>query len=419
MKAFLRDTPDWLMLSWDAQALFWALLRKADRQGRIHLGRRGKLAVPVVVGHPGAWDRIGPALEELLSDTCLAMDGDDTVLFRNYVVAQETPVTATARKQAQREREKVTPRPTPSRDVTRGHAPSQDVTPALPCRAEPAVPCLLKDLRAAAAAPPDPGEQPNPSQAVTAGPPESQPLTPSPAPSPHVTPSHDTSRGDTARPTKSRQADPRHAPLLKRLCEAFEAIRGAAFPVDGHQAKALASLLAKGTDAEILECWSRALGSDEYPRVRTLAELARNWTHFTGVGPPKSSRPAPPPVRDTYGLDVGRGAEPEGPRFGTCEACATDEAQGSTQHGHFFCRECWSECWDSVPDLRVPPAELEAHVLAFLARKRPAVPEPFEKVSPPRLEAVPPPKPMRKSKLGGDPFAGLPAPTRKRKAVHA
>ena len=447
VKVFTRDTPDWLMLSWEAQCLFLQLLRKADRAGVLHLGRHGKQAVMVQLGRPALWPALEPALDELLADSCVVLDGD-RLLIRNYIEAQETPADAKTRKQAQRLREKslghaasrdvtnghamsrdverrdetsepVTP---VSRDVTRGHALTQNVTPAVPCRAEPAVPCQpLKDLRAASAAPPDPGEQPTPSQVVAPEPPPSRPATPSPKASPQAATRHDMSRDVTKSHTKSRPPDPRHAPLLKRLCDAFEAIRGAAFPVDGHQAKALTSLLAKGPDEAILECWNRALGSDEYPRVRTLAELDKNWPHFAGVGPPKSSRPAPPPVPDAYGRDVGRAEQPQG----KCEACG---AQGNCVDAwkHVLCapgsREgasCYSQyaTWEGLP-------EGEPGVLEFIAGKRKALEPAFTPVPPPRLQPVPEPKkPSGKSKLGGDPFAGLPAKPRvhvgKRKAVHA
>lgn len=203
----------------------------------------------------------------------------------------------------------------------------------------------------------------------TQGPPEAHPPTSGPAAGEPFQSAADP--GPTRERPKKAPADPRYAPVRAALERAFLEATDAGYVWQGEKdGPALKHLLGVAGDEEILRRWRLGLElGDKWPGCRTVAQLRSKWNELAGA------RPSAPPVRDTYGLDVGRGAEPEGPRFGTCEACATDEAQGSTQHGHFFCRECWSECWDSVPDLRVPPAELEAHVLAFLARKRPAVPE--------------------------------------------
>lgn len=144
VRFYTRDTPDWLALSFEAQALFALLLRKVDRAGVLPLGRHGKRAVAIAVGHAQRWEMLSSALEELLLDGCLAIDGDRLVI-RNFLDAQEARQSDKARQQKARELARtVTPRDNPSQGVTESHTLSHDVTSghtasrlAVPSRAEP------------------------------------------------------------------------------------------------------------------------------------------------------------------------------------------------------------------------------------------------------------------------------------------
>ena len=41
VKVYTRDTGEWTLLSWDAQALLLQILRKVDRSGVLQLGKHG------------------------------------------------------------------------------------------------------------------------------------------------------------------------------------------------------------------------------------------------------------------------------------------------------------------------------------------------------------------------------------------
>ncbi len=142
IKVYTRDTADWLALSYDARSLFLNLLRKVDRAGLLPLGRHGKRAVAIIVGAPELWEeRIAPALDELLDDGCVRIEGGGLII-PNFVAAQEARQTDRARKAAQRARDRdqavassVTAEPevrdntgSESEGVTRRHTASHGVT---------------------------------------------------------------------------------------------------------------------------------------------------------------------------------------------------------------------------------------------------------------------------------------------------
>jgi hypothetical protein len=168
VRLYTRDTPDWQCLSFPAQGLFCLLLRKVDRAGILPLGKHGKKAVSVAIGHGHQWGMLEDPLEELLTDGCVRIDGDH-LLIPNFIEAQEATQSDAARKRAQRERARAsvtnrdeggTPPPGspdmesrgvtgPAGNVTEchaepdtGHAVTPTVTPncAVPSRAEPPEP---------------------------------------------------------------------------------------------------------------------------------------------------------------------------------------------------------------------------------------------------------------------------------------
>ncbi len=72
--------------------------------------------------------------------------------------------------------------------------------------------------------------------------------------------------------------------LIGRLTDAYQRQWGAKYDFRGDSAKALAAMLDRGNAADVVEAaWARALGSSEFPKVRTLPELDKNLNHFLGA----------------------------------------------------------------------------------------------------------------------------------------
>lgn len=153
VRIYTRDTSDWLSLSFLAQGLFCLLLRKVDRAGVLQLGRHGRRAVAISVGHAGDWVRLEPALDELLADGCVTISGD-FLTVPNFIEAQEAPMSDAARQRESREKRKsmatvhgvtnghetghsVTNRDEMSQAVTPSHTASQPVTPSVPSQPSP------------------------------------------------------------------------------------------------------------------------------------------------------------------------------------------------------------------------------------------------------------------------------------------
>jgi hypothetical protein len=125
VKLYTRDTGDWLLLSFEAQGLFRLLLTKVDGAGIIHLGRAGKRAVAGIVGHPTRWATIEPALDELLADSCVVLEGDQLIM-PNFIEAQEAKTSDKEKKRRQREADRskalsVLPKPPETLAVTERH----------------------------------------------------------------------------------------------------------------------------------------------------------------------------------------------------------------------------------------------------------------------------------------------------------
>ncbi len=135
---YTRDTPDFLVLSFEAQGLLELIMRKLDRAGVLHLGKQGKRGVAIAIGHPHRWETIAPALEELLDDGCLVLAGSALVM-PNFLEAQNAPQSDRMRQQVSRERRRdlaraqadglpVTIRDDESQNVTESHDSSRAVT---------------------------------------------------------------------------------------------------------------------------------------------------------------------------------------------------------------------------------------------------------------------------------------------------
>lgn len=103
VKLYRRDTADWLLLSWKARGLFYSLLRVVNRAGVLELGKTGKRAVAVLLGAGAEWKEIVDALEELVADGCVQVNGASLVI-PNFVEAQEAVKSDKARAAASRAR---------------------------------------------------------------------------------------------------------------------------------------------------------------------------------------------------------------------------------------------------------------------------------------------------------------------------
>lgn len=103
VKLYRRDTADWLLLSWRARGLFYSLLRIVTRAGVLDLGKTGKRAVAVLLGAGSDWKEIVDALDELVADGSVQINGA-TLVIPNFVEAQEAVKSDKARAKAARER---------------------------------------------------------------------------------------------------------------------------------------------------------------------------------------------------------------------------------------------------------------------------------------------------------------------------
>ena len=88
-------------------------------------------------------------------------------------------------------------------------------------------------------------------------------------------------------PSPSRKADkptdPRHAPLRKRLVDAFATIAGAPYPFGPRDARVVTNLLARAEPDAIAGAWERGLRHQGYPTVATLAQLEQHLAQFVGA----------------------------------------------------------------------------------------------------------------------------------------
>jgi hypothetical protein len=131
IKLYTRDTPDFLSLSFEAQALFVLLLRKVDRAGLLPLGKRGRASIFLALGQAHRAADLGPALDELVADGCVIVDEERRVMVvRNFAEAQTTRASDASRKRSERARDSAEASKSamfgenchaPSHDVTRGH----------------------------------------------------------------------------------------------------------------------------------------------------------------------------------------------------------------------------------------------------------------------------------------------------------
>ena len=117
VKLYTEDDADWLDVPGPARSVFYSLMRRCDKAGRIRLGRAGMKGLAKLIDWP--WEMLKPQIDALVLDGCLSMRGDGSeVLLRNFAEAQASRTSDAQRKRMQRERESV------SQQVTANHSPS-------------------------------------------------------------------------------------------------------------------------------------------------------------------------------------------------------------------------------------------------------------------------------------------------------
>ena len=106
----------------------------------------------------------------------------------------------------------------------------------------------------------------------------------------------DKPRPRRARPMAIKPAsDPRHAPLVARLGDAFKTDRSTAYPFGARDAKAVANLLARAEPDVIVAAWERALRHQGYPTVATLAQLEQHLAQFVAAPRADATKGYAPP----------------------------------------------------------------------------------------------------------------------------
>lgn len=86
----------------------------------------------------------------------------------------------------------------------------------------------------------------------------------------------------------AKPTDPRHAPTVAALVEAFREVTGTDYAFGGgRDAKAVSELLSKAEPDEIVARWRRALRHQGFPSVRQVHELAAHFNHFAAGAAPK------------------------------------------------------------------------------------------------------------------------------------
>ncbi len=130
VRLYTRDTPDWLLLPWEARAVYALLSRKLDRAGILEIGTNDPAkAVAVVVGLPLDVVRVG--LAALLDAGFLELR-QGQLLDPVFIEAQEAKASDAARAREYRFKRRR------ERTVTQRDAPEQGSEP--PCESDPGAP---------------------------------------------------------------------------------------------------------------------------------------------------------------------------------------------------------------------------------------------------------------------------------------
>lgn len=267
VKLFKRDTAEWLAVSWQARGLFYELMRKADREGRIALGKMVPAKALGVLLRADPRSLEAP-LAELLEDGCVVNEGA-FLLLRNFVEAQTTPATAAARKRNVRESLKMSREGTSRHEMSQREEKRQEEKRQDEKRTE-ALP---------AAAPPPPRLAPEPLElGIPAAPP----------PAPKATTERVNATASVVA-LKRAASDERFGPWIGTLKRVFADVRGADLAVNGRDGKRLKQFLAenpKATETEAEARWRRALSlGSRWPGCATVAHFCDRWNELAGDAP--------------------------------------------------------------------------------------------------------------------------------------
>ena len=101
VRLYKRDTVTLKLLSWQARAVLWELLRKCDRSGVIDTDGHGVAGIAALIGIP--LDVVAVGIGELVASETLAITTGGYVIPR-FVEAQETPQSGSARNRVWREK---------------------------------------------------------------------------------------------------------------------------------------------------------------------------------------------------------------------------------------------------------------------------------------------------------------------------
>lgn len=103
VRIYTRDTPELVVLDWQARLTLWELLRKVDRAGIIDLGGHGATGLAALL-------RVPVAVAELSLDAWLAAgiveQHGSTLVLRNFIEAQEAASSDKQRARTHRERKR-------------------------------------------------------------------------------------------------------------------------------------------------------------------------------------------------------------------------------------------------------------------------------------------------------------------------
>lgn len=313
VKLFTRDTVTWRSWPWQARAVLPLLMRAVDHAGILSVGEREPArSVALMVDMPT--EVVAPGLAALLADGTLELVAGSLIITK-FNDAQESKKSNAQAKREQREKAKALAKGSQTIELTKahrqtaadggrsGHPPS----PALPCPT-PLKASASREKRA----------------------PTGEPAKPKPVKSP---------------------PDPRHAPLVKVLCEVYQRKRGASYPFAPRDAKRVQALLGcKPSDrapalwpVELAGAWARALDSS-FPGCSTLEDFERQLAKHLGTGPPAAG--------PTNQADPNTGIV-----MRTVDVCVICGAGASAQAGMPKQWFCYGQCLEGANDfaLRVNP----------------------------------------------------------------
>ncbi len=290
VRIYTRDTTELCLLSWQARALLWELIRKGDLSGFIAVGKAGIRGLALLVRMPA--DVVEQALrgeDGLLADGCL-VEVDGGLALPNYVEAQQARSSDKLRKQEQRSRD-AAERLRSARPV--GDEAGRSVTPG-DQTGQPVTPCDGKSQNVTDSHMPSPAVTDGHSEPSLAKLSQAQSFTPS-------TPALVLVPGVAAvskRATKTRKAPepldphPRFSEVVEAYFVAFEAHRGTKPIFDSRDGKSVNALLARCKDDadRAIEAIRSAFNGDPFlAKNATITTIAADPSKYLGKAKPSGT----------------------------------------------------------------------------------------------------------------------------------